>query len=235
MVLMGAEGREYAQSTPLCWETLLWWDRTHGQLRWDTWTFLAGLSHPHLPCSALSPSGWWGTECPDCSFSSTIYTTWMKSPTQRVFPSTPANISPPLPVSDCILCSSKGSAPTHHSIISPRSRLPPCCLGRAQESTVRKYLSSISTACLTEAHTGSLSNVTCPPHSHHTFLCERAQPGSSKIFQRWQGRTFWGPCCVRLYELLGSRQSEEKLSVGSLWLHRLLKHWAYLTSWGWMW
>lgn len=125
MVLMGAEGREYAQSTPLCWETLLWWDRTHGQLRWDTWTFLAGLSHPHLPCSALSPSGWWGTECPDCSFSSTIYTTWMKSPTQRVFPSTPANISPPLPVSDCILCSSKGSAPTHHSIISPRSRLPP--------------------------------------------------------------------------------------------------------------
>lgn len=87
-----------------------------------------------------------------------------------------------------------------------------------------------------QKHTGNLglSNVTCPPHRQHTFLCERAQPRSSKIFQRWQGRTFWGPCCVPLYELLGSRWSEEKLSMGSLWLHRLLKHWAYLTQ-GWMW
>lgn len=152
MVLMGAEGREHAQSTPQCWETLLWWDRSHEQLRWDTWTFLAVLSHPCLLCSALAPSGWWGTERPDCSFWSTIYMTWMKSQTQRVFPLTPANISPSLPVSDCIRCGSKGSAPTHHSsIIFPSSRLPPCYLGRAQESTVRKYLSNISTAWLREA------------------------------------------------------------------------------------
>lgn len=85
MVLVGAEGREHAQSTPQSWEALLWWDRTHGQLRWNTWTFLAVLSHPHLPCSALAPSGWWGTEWPDCSFWSTVCMTWMKSQTPKGF------------------------------------------------------------------------------------------------------------------------------------------------------
>lgn len=44
MVLMGAEGREHAQSTAQCWETLLWWDRAHGHMD--------GTHGPFWQCSA---------------------------------------------------------------------------------------------------------------------------------------------------------------------------------------
>ena len=165
---------------------------------WDTWSFLAVLSHPCLPCSALAPSGWLGTESPDCSFWSTFYRTRMKSQIQRVFPLIAASISPHLPISDGMSSATARVVPSLTTAVSSPHLLGffPCSLGRTQESTGRKYLSSISLLWPKEkprkAGSLGLSNATYPPPRHHTFLCEKAQLWSSKISQRWQGRTFRG-------------------------------------------
>lgn len=217
MVLLRAEGKERAQSTPQRWETLLWWDGTHGQRRRDTWSFLAALSHPCLPCSALAPSVWLGTESSDCSFWSTIYMTWMKSQTQRVFPLTPANTSPHLPVSDGVSSVAAGVVPLLTAAVSSSHLLGffPCLLEKKTgehweeiplwpEENPRKAVSL------------GLSPATCPPPSHHTVLCERAQLWSSKISQRWQGRTFWGTMLVTLVWVGGFQMKQRKTLHGKL-------------------
>lgn len=217
MVPLWAEGRERAQSTPQRWETLLWWDGTHGQRRRDTWSFLAALSHPRLPCSALAPSVWLGTESSDCSFWSTIYMTWMKSQTQRVFPLTPANTSPHLPVSDGVSSVAAGVVPLLTAAVSSSHLLGffPCLLGKNQENTGRKYLSGLKRTPGKLWAWGSAPRPALPP-SHHTVLCERAQLWSSKISQRWQGRTFWGTMLVTLVWVGGFQMKQRKTLHGKL-------------------
>lgn len=197
------------------------------QLRRDTWSFLAVLSHPGLPCSDLAPSGWLGTESPDCSFWSTIYTTWMKSRTQRVFPLTPANISPRLPVSDGVSSAAARVVPLLAMAISSPQLLGffPCFLERAQESTGRKYLSSISPLWPKEkprkAGSPGLSNATSPLPR---FCVKELNYEVAKFSRGDKGGPFEGPRCVHLCGLVDSRWSKEKLSMGSFWLHILLKH-----------
>lgn len=133
----------------------------------------------------------------------------MKSQTQRVFPLTPANISPRLPVSDGVSSAATRVVPLLTTAVSSPHLLGffRSLLGRDQESTGRKYLSGIFPLWPKEKPWdpgAQQRDLPCSPDT--TRFCVKELNYEVAKFPRGdKAGPFEGPCCVHLYGLADSR------------------------------
>lgn len=120
------------------------------------------VGHPHLPAVALAPSGWLGSESPDCSFSSTISDEIPDS----ISLSSSQHFTSPSSKWQCVLCSSKLSAVAHHSNNSQPLRLLLLFVGRRPgerwEEITQHHFPSLAYRETGESWEPEFSYVTCP-------------------------------------------------------------------------